>query len=204
MTAVAMSLRTYAGFVQYTAADNVFSAAEGLVPGFDQVYQALFCYGWWDNPCNDIDGYWLCKNSWGPGWGITGSVKVAYGSAYIMQPNHTYALQFNKHMEQQATDIRQKLKPALTRDTTKPGCVVYKPLQPQRPVKLADELTILAAAGLPPNSAVKGVDKAVILSDIVTSNLGYIRSLSATGRGPFRVCGQSAALLRAAVCLGSC
>lgn len=62
MTAVAMSLRTYAGFVQYTAADNVFSAAEGLVPGFDQVYQALFCYGWWDNPCNDIDGYWLCKN----------------------------------------------------------------------------------------------------------------------------------------------
>jgi hypothetical protein len=23
---------------------------------------AVFCYGWWDNPANDEDGYWLCKN----------------------------------------------------------------------------------------------------------------------------------------------
>lgn len=23
---------------------------------------AVFCYGWWDNPRNGNDGYWICKN----------------------------------------------------------------------------------------------------------------------------------------------
>jgi hypothetical protein len=26
---------------------------------------AVFCYGWWDNPANLDDGYWLCKNRCG-------------------------------------------------------------------------------------------------------------------------------------------
>jgi hypothetical protein len=142
--------------------------------------------------------------SWGQGWGINGSVKIAYGSAFIMPPDYTYALHFNTPLDKQAADIKQKLKPALTRDTTAPECVVYKPLQPERLVKLADELATLAFVDLTSDTTLQGIDKAGILADLVTSNLAYGRNLPAARRGPFRVCGQTAELLRAAVCEGSC
>lgn len=32
---------------------------------------------------NDVDKYWICKNSWGPGWGDGGFFKIAYGECGI-------------------------------------------------------------------------------------------------------------------------
>jgi hypothetical protein len=146
----------------------------------------------------------LLPCSWGQDWGINGSVKVAYGSAYIMQPDYTFALQYNKPISERGTEIRQKLKPALTRDTAMPKCVVYRPRQPQRLVKLVADLHILGIAEFDEGRSYQFLNEAVILADVVTPNLGLGRNLSAARRGPFRICGKTAELLRAAVCQGSC
>lgn len=194
---VVTALALTPAFETYNPTTNVFSTPRGLPDVPD--WHVLFCYGWWDNPCYADEGYWLCKNSWGQLWGINGSVKVAYGSAYIMPPDYTFALRFNKPLNEQVIDITQKLKPALTRDPETPECVVYRPVQPQRLVKLVDELTILDAAGRG-----RGSSKAVVLADVVAPNLGYGRNLPAARRGLFQICGKTAELLRAAVCKGSC
>jgi hypothetical protein len=143
--------------------------------------------------------------SWSQSWGMNGSVKIAYGAAYVMQPDYTFALQFhNASTDSRVRMVRQRLKPALALDSTKPDCVLFTPKQAHRLVKLADDLTTLTLVA--PGSTMR-LSKANILADIVASNVKYLPSLklfSAASRGPFRVCGASAMLLRVAVCQGSC
>jgi hypothetical protein len=111
-----------------------------------------------------------------------------------MQPDYTFALQ----VEQRAAAIQKTLSAALAYLPAKPGCLLYRPKQRQHLIKLADDLTTLASAKSTP---VHDINQADVLSDIVTSNLGYLRSLSVASKGPFRLCGKTAQLGRPACCL---
>ncbi|WIA38518.1 hypothetical protein OEZ86_001839 [Tetradesmus obliquus] len=179
IASMAMSDAAFRQFQTYGAAgDAVFAPNEDLA-GNPATMHAIFCYGWWDNPKDTVDGWWLCKNSWGPSWGLNGSFKVAYGAAYIMQPDYTFALE----IKESTTQVQQRFTQALTYPA-KPGCVQYSPKQPERLLKLADDLTTLALAAQVPVSLPQ------VLTDLVTGKLGRVRNISAATRGPFRLCGK--------------
>jgi hypothetical protein len=61
IASMAMSDIEFQRFLAYGAAGGVYSPTEDL-SGEDPVMHAVFCYGWWDNPQNVTDGWWLCKN----------------------------------------------------------------------------------------------------------------------------------------------
>ncbi|MBD3180244.1 MAG: T9SS type A sorting domain-containing protein [Candidatus Latescibacteria bacterium] len=44
----------------------------------NQVDHAVLILGWDDNACGG-DGAWICKNSWGEGWGMDGFFMIKYG-----------------------------------------------------------------------------------------------------------------------------
>jgi hypothetical protein len=48
-------------FIRYNATTNVYSSREPQSSDYFMMH-ALFCYGWWDNPCHAKGGFWLCKN----------------------------------------------------------------------------------------------------------------------------------------------
>lgn len=65
-------------FVVY---DDFFSYKSGVykhVTGGEAGGHCLAIVGYNDNP-----GYWICKNSWGKGWGDQGFVKIGYGECAI-------------------------------------------------------------------------------------------------------------------------
>ncbi|WIA13890.1 hypothetical protein OEZ85_002462 [Tetradesmus obliquus] len=62
-------------------------------------WHAAFCYGWRDAANNTGEGWWLCKNSWVASWGCDGTFRMAYGAAYGMPPDYTYAIQFGPKTE---------------------------------------------------------------------------------------------------------
>uniref|UniRef100_A0A383WEQ7 Peptidase C1A papain C-terminal domain-containing protein n=1 Tax=Tetradesmus obliquus TaxID=3088 RepID=A0A383WEQ7_TETOB len=193
LTSMALSEATFDCFAtSTTAASGTFSATEEASRlGGTAVMHAVFCYGWWDNPRSVGDGYWMCKNSWGPGWGRNGSFNVAYGSAFTMQPDYTFALQFNKaSTTQRVADIQQRLKLDLTYDPTATRYILYTPRRSQRLLQLVQDLVILSTTVI--NNRPR---KADIVADVVASNLRFVRSLSAASTGPFRLCGRTVQLL---------
>uniref|UniRef100_A0A383WER1 Peptidase C1A papain C-terminal domain-containing protein n=1 Tax=Tetradesmus obliquus TaxID=3088 RepID=A0A383WER1_TETOB len=197
LASMAMSPKAFASFVaNKTAANGIFTTTEDarrLNPATTTMH-AVFCYGWWDSPSALDDGYWICKNSWGPGWGLGGSFRVAYDSAYIMQPDYTFALEFNKaNITQRLEDIRQRLKPHLSYDSSAAGCVLHAPRQPQRLLEFVQDLSILSST----LSMATRPRKADILADVLAFNLGWMHrlQLSAATRVPFRLCGRTKRLL---------
>ena len=61
----------------YTYLDGVYQHVEGDLDG----YHAVLIYGW-----DDADESWLCKNSWGIGWGNAGFFKIKWNEAEIGEP----------------------------------------------------------------------------------------------------------------------
>ena len=62
----------YADFFSYTS--GVYQHVSGDVAGG----HCVAIVGYNDNP-----GYWICKNSWGSGWGEQGYFRIAYGECGI-------------------------------------------------------------------------------------------------------------------------
>lgn len=110
-----------------------------------------------------------------------------------MQSDYTFAQYTRATITSQAAVIKQRIKQgSLMRDVSTSGCVLYTAKQPLRLIKLTADLTTLAFT-----AALNALHmrKAEVVSELVTSNLGHLRSLSAASRGPFKLCGRTAQLL---------
>jgi hypothetical protein len=132
-------------------------------------------------------------NSWGLGWGVNGTFRIAYGAANIMPPDNTFALQFGPTSN---TAKLSEARLALAQGTTQPegaDCVWYQPKASMRLLKLHDLLTTLA------NAVVAAPNSAEILGDILAANLGTLRGDLAAPQQNMRVCGRAKDVLLTAV-----
>jgi hypothetical protein len=124
---------------------------------------AVYCFGWKDTSSwrsNDsafaggrLEGYLLCKNSWGTRWGLNGNFKIAYGAANILQPDYTFALHFLKH--NRSKDAVKLLTGNSIRviDPAYPGCWLFSPPRPMRLLHVARELLHARQARVAPPPA---------------------------------------------------
>jgi hypothetical protein len=166
-------------------------------PGAAELH-AIFCYGWADtivlNGSSNsssggvLGGYLLCKNSWGTGWGVSGNFKIAYGAAYMLQPDYTFAMEFSKFARaQEAADLlNDNVERVL--DPAYPGCWLFKPPRPMRLLHVAEYLWRMSK----PTANISSIDgdqtkatwrtapqgqpvltKMDILEDVILSNLLY-------------------------------
>jgi hypothetical protein len=129
--------------------------------------------------------------SWSPNWGINGTVRIAYGSAYIMQNDYTFALSHGPaDASGVAAEITSRLQAGLSRDNTTPSCVSYSAGFNTRLIKLVKDAVTLSALSLGDVP-----DASTIMLDVVSSNLGLSQPLHAARKGPLRVCGVTGAWL---------
>lgn len=96
-----------------------------------------------------------------------------------MQPDYTFALKINETLPQ----LRQRLSQRLAYNGTS-NCLLYVPKQAERLLKLADDLTTLAAKT--PQFKLENSQEQVV-AQLTLSNLGHVPKLSAANRGPYRV-----------------
>jgi hypothetical protein len=108
-----------------------------------------------------------------------------------MQTDYTFALRFAAPNIVRVQGILQSFNATAAYDTSKPGCVLITPRTPQRLLHLADNLTALD------DLERDALGPARVFADVVASNLGFLpTALSASSRGPFRLCGKVVKLLR--------
>jgi len=69
---LATCFTVYSDFFSYSS--GIYKHVSGGVAGG----HCVSCVGYNDNP-----GYWICKNSWGTGWGLSGFFNIAYGECGI-------------------------------------------------------------------------------------------------------------------------
>jgi hypothetical protein len=67
---MALSAAAFKQFLDYKPkssndSTSVLRVTENL-SRVNPIMHAIFCYGWWDNPRDLKDGWWLCKNRCGP------------------------------------------------------------------------------------------------------------------------------------------
>ncbi len=63
------------------AAFQSYSGGVFLGPGCANVNHAIVLAGWDDN--QGLDGVWFLRNSWGPGWGESGYMRIGYGVSSV-------------------------------------------------------------------------------------------------------------------------
>lgn len=90
-----ISTTMYASFPGFNAYDG---STVLYYTGAEAVNHAVMIVGWDDNLVHGGGaGAWICKNSWGTGWGDNGYFKIAYGSARIGENSCYY--QSYKHYD---------------------------------------------------------------------------------------------------------
>jgi hypothetical protein len=144
---------------------------------------AVYCFGWKDtsiwssNTSNfsggNLQGYFLCKNSWGTRWGYNGTFRVAYGAASILQPDYTYALHYRTDDRPEEALQFLRNNSVMVSDPDYPGCWLFSPPRPMRLLHVAAELSLAwqtaSSGGI--NGGVVG--KLQILEDLILNNLNY-------------------------------
>lgn len=133
--------------------------------------------------------------SWGTSWGCNGTFRLAYGAAFGMPADYTYAVQFGPMTEAaKQIDARQLLGQG-TKSALAPvngtQCLLYKAKRRMRLMKLHDLLSTLARAS--PNA-----NPAQYMLELVAYNSGFLRNLAAPNT-TFGVCGKARELLATAL-----
>jgi hypothetical protein len=100
-----------------------------------------------------------------------------------MQPDYTFALRISEAV----TAVQRRLRQGTVYANTS-ECLLYSPRQPERLIKLTDDLATYALLTR------QALNKQQVLAHLIISNLGHMRNISAASRGPVRLCGRNTLL----------